>query len=69
MGHAARFFANHSATNRSPERSEAQGELQIMTVHDMEKATATYSGFMATLKWAVPVIAVIVLAVVSAIAS
>lgn len=69
MGHEARFFANHSATKCSPERSEAQGELQIMTVHDMEKATATYSGFMATLKWAVPVIAVIVLAVVSAIAS
>ena len=29
-----------------------------MTVHDMDKAQATYGGFMATLKWAVPVIAV-----------
>ena len=40
-----------------------------MTVHDMEKAQATYGGFMATLKWAVPVIALIVLFVVSLIAS
>ncbi|WP_255358006.1 hypothetical protein [Erythrobacter sp. CCH5-A1] len=40
-----------------------------MSVHDMEKATATYEGFMATLKWAVPVIAVITFAVVAAIAS
>jgi hypothetical protein len=40
-----------------------------MTVHDMEKAEATYSGFMGTLKWAVPVIAVIAFAVVAAIAS
>jgi hypothetical protein len=40
-----------------------------MTVHDMDKAEATYSGFMATLKWAVPVIAVIAFAVVAAIAS
>ena len=40
-----------------------------MTVHDMEKATATYSGFMATLKWAVPLIAVITFVVVAAIAS
>ena len=39
-----------------------------MTVHDMEKAQATYGGFMATLKWAVPVIAVIVFVVVAAIA-
>lgn len=39
-----------------------------MTVHDMEKAESTYSGFMATLKWAVPVIAVIVLIVVMLIA-
>jgi hypothetical protein len=41
----------------------------IMSVHDMEKAEATYEGFMATLKWAVPVIAVIAFAVVAAIAS
>jgi len=40
-----------------------------MSVHDMEKATATYSGFMATLKWAVPVIAVIAFVVVAMIAS
>ncbi|MDT8279485.1 MAG: hypothetical protein RQ806_02910 [Erythrobacter sp.] len=40
-----------------------------MTVHDMEKATATYGGFMATLKWAVPVIAVIVFIVVALIAN
>ncbi len=40
-----------------------------MTVHDMEKAEATYSGFMGTLKWAVPVIALIALAVVAMIAN
>jgi len=40
-----------------------------MTVHDMEKAQATYSGFMGTLKWAIPVIFVIAFAVVSMIAS
>ncbi len=40
-----------------------------MSVHDMEKAEATYSGFMGTLKWAVPLIAVIVLVIVSLIAS
>lgn len=39
-----------------------------MTSHDMEKAEATYGGFMSTLKWAVPVIAVIVLIVVMLIA-
>lgn len=40
-----------------------------MSVHDMEKAEATYGGFMATLKWAVPAIAVIAFAVVAMIAS
>ncbi len=40
-----------------------------MTVHDMEKAQATYSGFMGTLKWAVPAIALIALAVVTMITS
>jgi hypothetical protein len=40
-----------------------------MSVHDMEKAQATYSGFMATLKWAVPVIALIAFAVIAMIAS
>lgn len=39
-----------------------------MTVHDMEKAKATYGGFMATLKWAVPIIAVIVLIILALIA-
>jgi glycerol-3-phosphate acyltransferase PlsY len=39
-----------------------------MTVHDMEKAQATYGGFMATLKWAVPVIAIIAFVVVALIA-
>lgn len=40
-----------------------------MTVHDMEKAEATYTGFMGTLKWAVPLIAVIAGVVVITIAS
>jgi len=40
-----------------------------MTVHDMEKAEATYGGFMATLKWAVPVVGLIALGVVALIAS
>ena len=40
-----------------------------MSVHDMEKAQATYGGFMATLKWAVPLVAVIAFSVVAAIAS
>lgn len=40
-----------------------------MSVHDMDKAEATYSGFMATLKWTVPVIAVITFVVVAMIAS
>jgi glycerol-3-phosphate acyltransferase PlsY len=40
-----------------------------MTVHDMEKAQATYGGFMATLKWAVPVIGIITFIVVALIAN
>lgn len=40
-----------------------------MTVHDMDKAEATYTGFMGTLKWAVPLIAVIAGVVVVTIAS
>jgi len=40
-----------------------------MSVHDMDKAQATYGGFMATLKWAVPVVAVIVFIVVMLIAN
>ena len=39
-----------------------------MATHDMEKAQATYDGFMGILKWAVPVIAVIVAFVVMLIA-
>jgi glycerol-3-phosphate acyltransferase PlsY len=34
----------------------------------MEKAQATYGGFMATLKWAVPIVAVIVFIIVALIA-
>jgi hypothetical protein len=45
-----------------------RGKTQ-MTVHDMEKAQATYSGFMGTLKWAVPAIGLIVLVVVALIAN
>lgn len=40
-----------------------------MTVHDMEKAQATYGGFMATLKWTVPVIALITFAVIAMISN
>ena len=40
-----------------------------MTLHDMENAESTYGGFMATLKWAVPLIGLIALAVVALIAS
>ncbi|GMN02634.1 hypothetical protein [Erythrobacter sp. MTPC3] len=39
-----------------------------MATHDMDKARATYSSFMGTLKWAVPVIAVITLFVIILIA-
>jgi hypothetical protein len=40
-----------------------------MTVHDMEKAQATYSGFMGTLKWTVPAVALIAFAVIAMIAN
>jgi hypothetical protein len=56
-----------AATNRCLRCSATQGE-DIMTVHDMEKAEATYGGFMAALKWAVPLIALIVLFIVMLIA-
>ncbi len=46
-----------------------EGKRYIMSVHDMEKAEATYSSFMGTLKWAVPVIAVIAFIVVTMIAN
>jgi hypothetical protein len=39
-----------------------------MATHDMEKARSTYEKFMTLLKWAVPIIAVIVAFVVSLIA-
>lgn len=39
-----------------------------MASHDMDKAKQTYSGFMSTLKWAVPLIAVITLFVIMLIA-
>ncbi|WP_255547886.1 hypothetical protein [Erythrobacter ani] len=39
-----------------------------MASHDMDKAKQTYSGFMSTLKWAVPVIAIITLFVITLIA-
>ena len=39
-----------------------------MSVHDMDKAKSTYSSFMGSLKWAVPLIAVITLFVVILIA-
>jgi hypothetical protein len=58
-----------AATNCRLRCSQAQGERDEMTVHDMEKAQATFGGFMATLKWAVPVIAVITFVVVALIAS
>lgn len=39
-----------------------------MATHDMEKARSTYERFMSALKWAVPVIAVITLFVITLIA-
>ncbi|AOL94314.1 hypothetical protein [Porphyrobacter sp. LM 6] len=39
-----------------------------MTAQDMDKAEATYGGFIATLKWTVPLIAVIAFVVVALIA-
>ena len=61
-----------STTTGNQSRRGAFGQpkgKEIMTVHDMEKAQATYSGFMGTLKWAVPVIAVIAFIVVAMIAN
>lgn len=40
-----------------------------MGIHDMEKAQETYGGFMSALKYSIPVLGVIVLLVVSIIAS
>lgn len=39
-----------------------------MAMHDMEKSKRLYSGFTSALKWVVPVVAVIVLFVMSLIA-
>ncbi|MEP3050517.1 MAG: hypothetical protein ABJP48_11050 [Erythrobacter sp.] len=39
-----------------------------MATHDMEKAEQTYDGFIASLKWMVPLIAIITLVVVVLIA-
>ena len=39
-----------------------------MASQDIDKAKATYSGFMGALKWAVPLIAIITLFVVMLIA-
>ncbi|WP_298464966.1 aa3-type cytochrome c oxidase subunit IV [uncultured Erythrobacter sp.] len=39
-----------------------------MATHDIEKAEKTYGGFIATLKWSVPLIALITLFVVMLIA-
>ncbi len=39
-----------------------------MASHDMDDARSTYAGFMGALKWAVPLIAIITLAVVALIA-
>jgi len=39
-----------------------------MATQDLEKSKKLYSGFISTLKWAVPLIAVIVLFVMSLIA-
>lgn len=39
-----------------------------MTTHDIDKARSTYENFMGSLKWIVPVIAVITLIVVMMIA-
>ncbi len=40
----------------------------MSSVHDMDKATKTYSRFIGNLKWIVPVLAVITLFVVVLIA-
>jgi hypothetical protein len=59
--------ASFAATNCGLRCSTAQGE-EIMTAQDMDKAEATYGGFIATLKWTVPLIAVIAFVVVALIA-
>lgn len=39
-----------------------------MSVHDMDKAKSTYESFMGSLKWIVPLIAIVTLFVVMLIA-
>lgn len=39
-----------------------------MSVHDMDKSRSTYDSFMGSLKWIVPLLAVITLIVVAIIA-
>ncbi|MEE4155085.1 MAG: hypothetical protein V2I27_13070 [Erythrobacter sp.] len=39
-----------------------------MATHDLDKSKRLYSGFISTLKWVVPTIAVIVLIVIALIA-
>jgi hypothetical protein len=47
---------------------QTQRGIEKMATHDMEKAKATYESFMGIVKWAVPLIAVIVAFVVMLIA-
>jgi len=44
------------------------GRDYTMSVDNMDKARSTYDGFMGTLKWTVPLIAIITLIVVALIA-
>ena len=39
-----------------------------MAAHDIDKARSTYDGFMGTLKWTIPLIAIITFFVVALIA-
>ena len=39
-----------------------------MSVHDMDKANSTYSSFISSLKWTVPLICVITLFIIMLIA-
>lgn len=61
------MLANFSQSIALPGVWVRKGNYKMAT-HDIEKAQATYGGFMTALKWAVPVIALIVLFVVSLIA-
>ncbi len=39
-----------------------------MSTHDMDKARSTYEGFMGSLKWIVPMLAIITFIVIALIA-